>query len=111
MFNTLNNKEVSVYFGVWGAAKGKLWWKDWRIEEAGLVNVLRRDGTPCVVKGDDGTAYEEGKDYDPIVDPHLGNDPWKGSFKVWHAAPAIHTKLPDGTRLRSFLVPPCDHLR
>ena len=47
VFNSLNNKEVNVYFGVWGETKGTLQWKDWKIEEAGLVNVLRREGTPC----------------------------------------------------------------
>ncbi len=100
IFNTLDNTEVTVYFGVWGETKGSLWWRNWKIEEVGLANVLRRPGTPCTVKGDDGHAYVEGKDYEPIVDPHLGNDPWRGEYKAYHTPPTIHTKLPDGTRLR-----------
>jgi hypothetical protein len=71
-------------------------WKNWRIEEAGLTNVLRRPGTPCVVKG-----YEEGRDYEPIKDPRLGREPWPGEFQSWHEPPVIRTKtIPDGTRLR-----------
>ncbi len=44
VFNTLDNEEVAVYFGVWGCGKGRLVWKDWKIEDAGFVNVLRRPG-------------------------------------------------------------------
>lgn len=96
VFNSLENKEVNIYFGVWGGGKGTLQWKDWKIEEVGLLNVLRRDGTPCVVQG-----YVEGKDYEPIKDSRMGNVPWKGSYEVWHGPPTIKTKMiPDDTRLR-----------
>ncbi len=95
VFNTLENERVIVYFGVWGAARGTLRWKDWKIEEAGLVNVLRRPGAPCVVEG-----RVEGRDYERIVDPKMGSIPWKGEYTVWHEPPPIRTKLPDGTRLR-----------
>ncbi|GMV98760.1 MAG: hypothetical protein AMXMBFR83_31080 [Phycisphaerae bacterium] len=96
VFNSLDNAAVNLYFGVWGGGAGELQWKDWRIEEAGLVNVLRRPGAPCVVKG-----YTEGQDYEPIVDPRLGNDPWPGEYQAWHEPPAIRTRtIPDGTRLR-----------
>src|SRR5205814_1899193 len=50
VFDTLDHDNIAVYFGVWGAGHGTLQWRDWRIEEAGLVNVLRRPGTPCVVQ-------------------------------------------------------------
>lgn len=96
VFNPLENKEVSLYFGVWGDSKGELQWKDWRIEEVGLYNVLRRDGAPCVVKG-----YVEGKDYEPILDPKLGRDPWAGEYAAWHDPPVIKTRgMKDGTELR-----------
>src|SRR5258706_10415850 len=95
VFNSLDNSEVNVYLGVWGGGKGKLQWKNWKIEEVGLLNVLRRSGTPCVVKG-----YVEGKDYGPIVDPLMGSKPWKGEFTSWHEPPGIKTKLADGTQLR-----------
>ena len=96
VFNSLENDSVTVYFGVWGGGKGELAWKDWKIEEAGPVNILRRPGTPVVVKG-----YEEGKDYEPIVDPQLGNKPYKGEYKSWHEPPVIRTRgIADGTELR-----------
>lgn len=101
VFNSLENEEVNLYFGVWGDYRGTLQWKDWRIEEVGLLNVLRRAGAPCVVAADTGgRVYVEGKDYDPIRDPRLGNVPWSGEYEVWHEPPTIKTKLPKGTRLR-----------
>jgi hypothetical protein len=96
VFNTLDHSDIGVYFGVWGNAHGTMQWRNWRIEEVGLLNVLRRPGTPCVVKG-----YVEGKDYDPIVDPDMGTKPWRGEFTVCHQPPTIHThNIRDGTQLR-----------
>jgi hypothetical protein len=100
VFNSLDNETVNVYLGVWGGVKGALRWKDWKIEEIGPVNVLRRPGTPVGVRGEDGRAYAEGTDFERIQDPHMGNDPWPGEYHPWHEPPAIRTKLPDGTRLR-----------
>src|SRR5262249_25002073 len=51
VFNSLDNQQVVLYFGVWGDADGELAWKDWKVEEAGLTNVLRRPGTPLIVSG------------------------------------------------------------
>jgi hypothetical protein len=69
---------VTLYFGVWDQAKGTLFWRNWKIEEVGLLNVLRRDGTPCTMKIDGGRSCEEGKDYERISDPHMGNEPLAG---------------------------------
>jgi hypothetical protein len=99
VFNTLDNDQVVLYFGVWGRAKGTLRWKDWKLQEAGLCNVLRRPGTPCAVKTEAGQLLAEGKDYEPIVDPNLGNHPWKGEYQPWHEPVAIKTKLPERTKL------------
>jgi hypothetical protein len=104
VFDTLDyGRDVSLYFGIWGGGKGTLQWRDWKIEEVGLVNVLRRDGTPCVVQG-----YTKGKDYDRIEDPLMGTKPWPGEYTAWHEPPVIHTHgIPDGTRLRvSWFYPP-----
>jgi hypothetical protein len=47
------------------------------------------------------SGYVEGRDYEPISDPHLGKDPWSGQFRPWHEPPVIKTKnIPDGTQLR-----------
>ncbi|MBV9850680.1 MAG: hypothetical protein JO250_13485, partial [Armatimonadetes bacterium] len=97
-FNSLDNTSGQLYLGTWGGTSGKFWWDDFRIEEVGLVNVLRRPGCPVTVRGEDGTAYEEGRDYQKIVDPLL--HPWV----AYHDPPAIHltadSRIKDGQRLR-----------
>jgi hypothetical protein len=100
VFNSLDSTDVNLYFGIWGDCSGTLQWKDWKVEEIGLVNVLRRPGTPCVVTGADGRVYEEGKDYEPIRDPRAGNVAWPGDYEVWHEPPALKTRLAEGTKLR-----------
>jgi hypothetical protein len=101
-FNSLGNSDVAVYFGVWGKATGKLQWRNWRIEEVGLLNVLRREGTPVVVQTQDGKLLEEGKDYEPIKDPKMGVVPYAGEYEVYHDSPPIRMKdhFADGTKLR-----------
>lgn len=99
-FNSLNHTDVNLYLGVWDQAKGKLQWKDWKIEEVGLLNVLRRPGAPLTVKQGD-KILEEGKDFDPIKDPKMGTVPYAGEYEVFHDYPHIKThNLPDGTQLR-----------
>ncbi len=100
-FNTLDHTDVNLYFGVWGAGAGTLWMEAPVLEEAGPVNVLRREGCPFTVKADDGRLLTEGTDYERFTDPRLGNQPYGGEYEVWHEAPPLRTKnLPDGTKLR-----------
>ncbi len=97
-FNSLDNTKGLLYIGSWGGTTGKVWWDDFSIQEIGLVNVLRRAGCPVSVRGEDGTAYEEGRDYQKIVDPLL--HPWI----AYHDMPVIHltasSRIKDGQRLR-----------
>ena len=95
VFNSLDHDQVAVWMGVWDGSRGLLEWSDWKIEEVGLLNVLRRPGTPCVVEG-----RIEGRDYEPIVDPGLEAARGTGRFSPWHEPPPIRTHLPDGTELR-----------
>lgn len=98
-FNSLEFSEVNLYLGVWGGRGGKIWWDDVRIEPAGLVNVVRRDGASLRVTSEDGrTEYIEGKDFDGARDPKLGAVPWSGEFSVWHESPL--PTLPTGSRIR-----------
>ena len=100
VFNSLDHDQISVYFGIWDAVRGQLQWKDWSIEETGLVNVLRRPGAPCIVKdAGTGKTLVEGTDYDTIADPKVGNVPYAGEYDSFHAAPSIRTRLPNGTKL------------
>lgn len=100
VFNSLDNADVAVYFGDWSySGVGTMQWKDWNIEEAGLVNVLRRPGTPLTVKAPGGNLVE-GTDFDRVVDPRMGNEPYGGEYKSWHAVPKLKTKaIADGTTL------------
>lgn len=100
VFNSLENTDVNLYFGMWGGGKGTLWWDDAKIEEVGLQNLVRRPGAPLVVKKESGEILTEGKDFEPVRDPNMGNKPYNGEYSVWHEPPVIRTKLPDGNRLR-----------
>ena len=97
-FNSLNHDKVRVYAGAWGARGGRFWIDDMRIEEVGLLNVLRRPGTPVTVRDErSGRLYEEGRDFARIVDPKL-------NFRWDRTAPAIRLlrgrRIADGQRLR-----------
>jgi len=100
-FNSLGHSDVNLYLGVWGKATGTLQWRDWKIEEVGLLNVLRREGTPLVIKDETGKTLVEGKDFDPIKDPKMGTVPYAGEYEIFHESPSFKThNLPDGARLR-----------
>jgi hypothetical protein len=99
VFNSQENMTVSLYFGMWGAQSGSLWWDDAKIEEVAFLNMPRRPGTPVTITTMEGKPLEEGKDFEPLSDPLLGNHPWKGEFDVYHEPPKLRTKLPEGTKL------------
>jgi hypothetical protein len=98
VFNSLNYATANLYLGSWYGKDGKVWWDDLKIEEIGLVNVLRRPGCPVTVRNPEGATYEEGRDYEKIVDPQL--HPWR----PFHAAPTIkltpNTRIKEGESLR-----------
>ena len=97
-FNSLDQEKVQVYAGVWGGKEGRFWLDGLRIEEVGLVNLLRRPGTPLAVRDEDsGTVYEEGRDFARLADPKL-------TFRFDHAGPTIRllpgSRIGDGQALR-----------
>ncbi len=95
IFNSLDFDSVNVYAGMWGGRSGRLWIDDWTIEEIGPLNVLRRPGTPVVVRSDDGmTTYEEGRDYAPLIDPAYN------PYRV-PEGPSVALKLPGNSRIQS----------
>lgn len=98
VFNSFNYSEANLYLGSWYGKDGKMWWDDFSIEEIGLVNVLRRPGCPVSVRGEDGTLYEEGRDFEKIVDPQL--HPWR----AYHEPPVIkitpQSRIAEGAKLR-----------
>lgn len=105
VFNSLDQEEVTLYAGQWGGQGGALWLDGLKLEEVGLVNVLRRDGCPLRVTSADGkTVYDEGKDYLPVRDARLGQVPYAGEYSFAHAAASLQlapaSRIKDGERLR-----------
>jgi len=105
VFNSLGSRLVRVYLGVWEGKGGKLWFDDAKLEEVAFLNLLRRAGCPLVVKGEDGTPYQEGKDFLALRDPRMGRVPWPGSYDVYHEPPVLRlapgSRIRDGQRLRA----------
>ena len=90
---------MNLYLGVWGGRRGKIWWDDVRLEPAGLVNLVRRQGAPLrATSPDRRIVYREPRDFQGARDPKLGMIPWPGGFTVWHEPPLI--TLPAGSRIR-----------
>jgi hypothetical protein len=100
VFNSLEHSEVQVYLGAWGAESGSLAWAEPVIEEAGFLNLVRREGAPLAVRREDDAALVEGRDFEPLRDPRTGTVPYPGEYEVWHEPPPLRTSLLDGTRLR-----------
>jgi hypothetical protein len=98
IFNSLDNREVRIYCGTWGGRGGQLWMDDLMLEETAFVNLLRRDGCPLVVRGEDGTEYVEGRDYQKLRDPKMGQTPWAGGYDVWHEPPPL--MIPRGSQIK-----------
>jgi len=96
VFNPLGNRDVEIAMGDFHAGTGTLEYQNWKLEEAGPVNVLRRADTPFTIAG-----RQEGRDFDVVRDTLLGQTPWRGQFEGWHTPPVIRTKLPEGTELRA----------
>jgi len=97
-FNSLEYGKVNIYAGAWGGKAGRFWMDDLAIEEVGLLNVLRRPGTPVTVRSEATDAvYEEGRDFAPIQDEKL-------NFRFDHEPPKIKllsgSRIQDGERLR-----------
>ena len=99
IFNSQANTNVGIYFGVWDGKTGSLWWDDAKIEEVAFLNMPRRPGCPVTIKTADGKELKEGVDFEPLSDPLMGTKPWPGEYDVYHEAPQLKTKLPEGTKL------------
>jgi hypothetical protein len=97
-FNSWYADRIDLSFGVFEGVKGKVWVDDVEIEEVGLMNVVRRKGTPLTVRDEaTGTVHEEGRDFAAVTDPNL-------DFQWTHEMPSIHLlpggRIKNGSRLR-----------
>ena len=92
-FNSWYADNVEFRVGVSDGKAGKVWVDDVAVEEVGLTNVLRRPGTPVMVRNEKtGAVYDEGRDFAAISDPQL-------NFSWNHEGPAI--KLLRGGSIRA----------
>jgi len=95
-FNSMDMDRVIIVVGIYGATTGKIWFDDMEIEEVGLLNVLRRPGTPVTVRDkDDATLYVEGTDYGYISDPYITMSSYRYLYN--HDEPTI--EILDGGRI------------
>jgi hypothetical protein len=97
-FNSLDYDTVRIYVGAWGGRTGKFWVDDLQLEEVGLLNILRRPGTPLTVRDEKSQLiYEEGRDFAEVKDPRL-------NFRFDHQPPALEIipagRIKNGQRLR-----------
>jgi len=97
-FNSWDYDEVEISPRTIGGKAGKLWIDDLQVEEVGLLNLLRRPGTPLTVRRDkDGVLLKEGSDFARVEDKEL-------DFGWNHAEPSIVAlaggRLREGEKLR-----------
>ena len=96
-FNSWYTDRIRLNVGVFEGVPGKVWVDDVQVEEVGLMNVLRRGGTPLTVRDEKtGATYQDGRDFERIVDPKL-------DFKWTHELPAIRLIAGGGIRPRTRL--------
>ncbi len=96
VFYSQAHTRVKISFGDWHPRGGGIEWRDWHIDEAGPVNLVRRADTPFMLEG-----LREGRDFEPVRDTLMGNSPWRGQYRVWHEPPVIRVHAQDGTVLRA----------
>ncbi len=105
VFNSLDHGSVRLRVDASSrAGRGYVWFDDVVIEEIGMLNIVRREGCPLTVRGQDGTVYVEGIDFEPVHDPMLwALHPW-GGWSLSHEPPVLKltndSRLIDGDRLR-----------
>lgn len=99
-FCSLDNNEITLSIGRWDGKGGKIWYSAPKLEPGGFVDLIRRDSLPLKVASLDGkTVYEESKDFSPVKDPKMLNDPRPGYYTIWHDAPVV--TIPAGSKLKN----------
>ena len=106
IFNTLDQTQVMLYFGVWDEC-GTPYFANWKIEEYGRLRAPPA-AVPCTVKMRmAGTASREPMTTGSSIP--TWEIPWPGEYQVWMSRRRSHD-LPMGPPAR-LLVLPGDHLR
>lgn len=99
IFNSQEKTSVYLYLGIWSGVSGRFWVDDVDIENAGLINLIRRPGAPFKVTSEDGSVtYAEGADYAAVSDPLMGQVGYPGNYDLYHARPQI--SIPGGSPIQ-----------
>lgn len=94
-FNTLEFTKLGIYCGTWGGNAGTIWWDDISVYDAGLTNILRRGGTPLIVRNKrTNTACVEGVDFATLKDSILNVS--HGRYAPYHTPPTLR-RIASGT--------------
>lgn len=98
-FNTLDQEEVTLFIGSWGAVEGEFWIDDVELRSASFTNIVRKKDMPLVItSADKKVCYKEGVDFSTVRDPLCGHYRWKGRFDFTHPGPVI--TIPAGSRIK-----------
>jgi hypothetical protein len=98
IFNSQDKTSVYLYLGIWGGQAGQFWIDDVDIENAGLINLIRRPGAPFKATSLDGSiTYSEGVDYIAATDPLMGQNGYQGNYDLYHARPQL--TIPAGSAI------------
>ncbi|MEA1997320.1 MAG: hypothetical protein U9N45_06755 [Gemmatimonadota bacterium] len=97
-FNSRDYERVKISVGFPNSGSGVFRIDDYNIREEGPVNILRRQGTPLVVRGEkNGVVYVEGRDFETLLDPVM-------TMLFDHEPPALkltpESRIAEGERLR-----------
>lgn len=92
-FNSLEADTVGIYWGVWGAKSGRIWWDDLVFEECAFVNLIRREGAPLTLGHPIlAIVYTEGRDFDTLRDARMGMLSYAGNYDKWHTPPTLRIR-------------------
>lgn len=92
VFNTLASSAATLILGVWGLDEGNIWFNSPFLEDAGMLNLLRRPGTPLHIELSGGQKLIEGKHYEQVHDARMGRVPYAGVYDISHDPPVITLK-------------------
>ncbi len=85
--------KTRIYAGIWDGKTGRFWLDDMSLEPLGLVNPLRREGTPIAVyDAERKIEYREGRDW--RLPENYRPSPWKQD------APSQKLTIPRGSRIK-----------
>jgi hypothetical protein len=103
VFNSLEGGSARIRIGVYRRSPGKVSVDNVRLEPAGLLNVLRREDLPVIVRRPDGSTLSEGRDLEEVHDPMLAEITRGRPLSLGHAPPSIRLRSRNAARTGDLL--------